>query len=444
MIRRNPCIMSAVKSLESAVVWSESATSWSLSFGHVIEEKDLSHLSERQVPLFPHHQHTVQDSWTKQGRKMLGQILAYQVFEEQRAWRASCLGRRGFLSHNVGMENPSPIWRHTSPCGLERAFSRQSVRTFAVSNADRQRQQDQEEKRPTSGGGRSSTQRDRRWNTDICLTDFPKDKIRNFSIVAHVDHGKSTLADRLMESTGAITPGAHKGQYLDRLQVERERGITVKAQTVSLVYQNPIDNHRYLLNLIDTPGHVDFSYEVSRSLAACDGCLLLVDATQGVQAQTVANFFLAFEQDLAIIPVLNKVDMASAEPDKVAQQIHEAFDVIDPSECLSVSAKTGMGVERLLQMVVEKISPPRGKTEGPTRLLLFDAYMDTFRGVICLVTVIDGSVKKGDKVVSTSSGDEWELLEVGILAPEPRSTGMLLTGQVSKEILDYWYFLVSS
>ena len=266
---------------------------------------------------------------------------------------------------------------------------------------------------------------------DFAPKEFPKHKIRNFSIIAHIDHGKSTLADRMMEMTGAIIPGVHKGQYLDKLQVERERGITVKAQTASLIYTNPIDKERYLLNLIDTPGHVDFSYEVSRSLAACDGCLLLVDSTQGVQAQTVANFFLAFEQNLAIVPVLNKIDMDSAEPEKVAQQIHEAFDVIEPSQCLQVSAKSGLGVDSLLQAIVEEIPCPDGNPEGPTRLLLFDAFMDTFRGVICLITVVDGLLKKGDRVVSCSSGKEWEILEIGILSPEPRPTGVLLTGQVS-------------
>ena len=209
------------------------------------------------------------------------------------------------------------------------------------------------------------------------LSDFPPERVRNFSIIAHIDHGKSTLADRLLELTGAVSPGAR--QYLDKLQVEKERGITVKAQTASLVYNRPSDGQSYLLNLVDTPGHVDFSYEVSRSLAACQGCLLLVDASQGVQAQTVANFFLAFEQDLAIVPVLNKIDMPAAEPDRVAQQLGEAFDIPPEETNLRVSAKTGKGLEAVLEAVVERIPPPKGNVDGPPRLLLFDAYHDEFR-----------------------------------------------------------------
>ena len=181
----------------------------------------------------------------------------------------------------------------------------------------------------------------------------------------------------MLELTGAVSPGAR--QYLDKLQVEKERGITVKAQTASLVYNRPSDGQSYLLNLVDTPGHVDFSYEVSRSLAACQGCLLLVDASQGVQAQTVANFFLAFEQDLAIVPVLNKIDMPAAEPDRVAQQLAEAFDIPPEETNLRVSAKTGKGLEGVLEAVVERIPPPKGNVDGPPRLLLFDAYHDEFR-----------------------------------------------------------------
>ncbi|EFN57155.1 hypothetical protein CHLNCDRAFT_56093 [Chlorella variabilis] len=253
-------------------------------------------------------------------------------------------------------------------------------------------------------------------------THFPPDRIRNFSIIAHVDHGKSTLADRLLEATGAIAAGG-QAQYLDKLQVERERGIT--AQTVSLVYRHL--GADYLLNLIDTPGHVDFSYEVSRSLAACQGALLLVDASQG--AQTVANFFLAFEQDLAIVPVLNKIDMDSAEPQRVAQQLKDAFD-IEPEECLRVSAKTGLGLEAVLPAVVERVPPPRGDPSADLRMLLFDAYHDEYRGVVCLVEVLDGRVQKGDKITAASTGTHYEVNEVGLLAPEPQPTGELLTGQV--------------
>ncbi|GMH39966.1 hypothetical protein BSKO_07870 [Bryopsis sp. KO-2023] len=258
------------------------------------------------------------------------------------------------------------------------------------------------------------------------MSDFPTDRIRNFSIIAHVDHGKSTLADRLMETTGAIESGSNT-QYLDKLQVERERGITVKAQTVSLVYKH--EGKNYLLNLIDTPGHVDFCYEVSRSLAACQGAILLVDASQGIQAQTVANFYLAFEQNLEVVPVINKIDMPSAEPERVAKEMQQAFDV-DPDNCLLASAKTGVGVEEILKRVVEVVPPPKGSASAPTRLFLFDAFHDEYRGVICLVEVVDGKVSKGDKIVSASSGETYEVLEIGAMMPEPTETGQLLTGQV--------------
>ncbi|KAL3142012.1 hypothetical protein ABBQ32_004651 [Trebouxia sp. C0010 RCD-2024] len=258
------------------------------------------------------------------------------------------------------------------------------------------------------------------------LANFPVERIRNFSIVAHVDHGKSTLADRLLELTGAIKKGS-KTQYLDKLQVERERGITVKAQTASLIFEHK--GADYLLNLIDTPGHVDFSYEVSRSLAACQGALMLVDASQGIQAQTVANFFLAFDQNLAIVPVLNKIDMVSAEPDKVAEEMKQAFD-IEPKACLRVSAKTGLGLESVLPAVIEQVPAPVGDPDGPLRMLLFDAFHDEYRGVICLLKVVDGMVKKGDKVMASSTEEVYDVLEVGVLAPEAVSTGKLCTGQV--------------
>ncbi|KAL0048521.1 hypothetical protein WJX82_004995 [Trebouxia sp. C0006] len=239
------------------------------------------------------------------------------------------------------------------------------------------------------------------------LASFPLERIRNFSIVAHIDHGKSTLADRLLELTGAIKKGS-KTQYLDKLQVERERGITVKAQTASLIYEH--EGTDYLLNLIDTPGHVDFSYEVSRSLAACQGALMLVDASQGIQAQTVANFFLAFDQNLAIVPVLNKIDMSSADPDKVAEEMQQTFD-IEPETCLRVSAKTGLGLETVLPAVIEQVPCPTGKPNGPLRMLLFDAFHDEYRGVICLLKVVDGSVVKGDRVIASSTGEVYDVLE---------------------------------
>lgn len=265
------------------------------------------------------------------------------------------------------------------------------------------------------------------------VSDFPPSRIRNFSIIAHIDHGKSTLADRLMEFTGAIGPGAR--QYLDKLQVERDRGITVKAQTASLVYKHPKSGVPYLLNLVDTPGHVDFSYEVSRSLAACQGALLLVDAAQGIQAQTVANFFMAFDQNLSIVPVLNKIDLPAADPDRVAAQLKDAFD-LDAADCVHVSAKTGVGLDQLLQAVVDRIPPPPATScapgkPSPLRMLLFDAFHDEFRGVICLVNIVDGALKKGDRIASCSNTHEvWDVLDVGIMAPEPVPTGELQTGQV--------------
>ena len=260
----------------------------------------------------------------------------------------------------------------------------------------------------------------------VSLSDFPQSAIRNFSIIAHIDHGKSTLADRMMEMTGVALRG-NAARVLDTLQVEKERGITVKAQTSSLVYSR--GGRKYLLNLIDTPGHVDFSYEVSRSLAACDGCLLLVDASQGVEAQTVANFFLAFEQNLAIIPVLNKIDMPAADPERVAQQLEENFD-LEAESCVPVSAKTGAGVHALLESIVDRVPPPSGDANANTRMLVFDAYHDEYRGVVCLVNVVDGSLRKGDKIVSKASGDSWDVVEVGVLTPTPQEQDVLRTGQV--------------
>eukprot|EP00193_Tetraselmis_chui_P013509 CAMPEP_0177788492 /NCGR_PEP_ID=MMETSP0491_2-20121128/22154_1 /TAXON_ID=63592 /ORGANISM="Tetraselmis chuii, Strain PLY429" /LENGTH=564 /DNA_ID=CAMNT_0019310111 /DNA_START=897 /DNA_END=2591 /DNA_ORIENTATION=+ len=216
-------------------------------------------------------------------------------------------------------------------------------------------------------------------------------------------------------------------QYLDKLQVERERGITVKAQTASLVYHH--EGAPYLLNLIDTPGHVDFSYEVSRSLAACQGALLLVDAVQGVQAQTMANFFLAFEQDLAIVPVINKVDLPTAEPDRVAGEMKTLFDIPE-EEVILISAKTGLGLDELLPEIVRRVPSPRGQATQPLRMLLFDAYHDEYRGVICLVEVVDGEVKKGDRITAASTGESYDVQDLGLLVPEPCATGRLLTGQV--------------
>jgi len=262
----------------------------------------------------------------------------------------------------------------------------------------------------------------------INMSDFPVSRIKNFSIIAHIDHGKSTLADRLLEMTGTISRNTDNKQVLDKLQVERERGITVKAQTASLFYH--YKGETYLLNLIDTPGHVDFSYEVSRSLAACQGVILMVDAAQGVQAQTVSNFFLAFnDKDLHIIPVLNKIDLKSADPDGVSKQMEKLFD-IKPEEILKVSAKTGYGVDSILETAIQQLPCPQGDPNAPLRALLFDSWYDHYRGVICLVAVLDGSLTKGDEIMSAYSKQRYEVLDVGIMYPGEVSTGALYAGQV--------------
>ncbi|OMO79234.1 hypothetical protein CCACVL1_13826 [Corchorus capsularis] len=272
----------------------------------------------------------------------------------------------------------------------------------------------------------------------IDLSQYPTEKIRNFSIIAHVDHGKSTLADRLLELTGTIKRGHGQPQYLDKLQVERERGITVKAQTATMFHKHKFHGSNigdvnepstFLLNLIDTPGHVDFSYEVSRSLAACQGALLVVDAAQGVQAQTVANFYLAFESNLTIIPVINKIDQPTADPDRVKAQLKSMFD-LEPSDALLTSAKTGQGLEHVLPAVIERIPPPPGSSISPLRMLLLDSYYDEYKGVICHVAIVDGSLRKGDKISSAATGQAYEVLDVGIMHPELKPTGVLLSGQV--------------
>ncbi|EPS60577.1 hypothetical protein M569_14226, partial [Genlisea aurea] len=270
-----------------------------------------------------------------------------------------------------------------------------------------------------------------REDPSVDLSKYPCDAIRNFSIIAHVDHGKSTLADRLLELTGTIRKGQAQPQYLDKLQVERERGITVKAQTATMFYRHNFEGSEksFLLNLIDTPGHVDFSYEVSRSLAACQGVLLVVDAAQGVQAQTVANFYLAFEANLAVIPVINKIDQPTADPDRVKEQLKSIFD-LDPDDALLTSAKTGQGLDRVLPAVLERIPPPSGKSASPLRMLLLDSYYDEYKGVICHVAVVDGALRKGDKISSAATGQCYEVFDVGIMHPELTPTGILLTGQV--------------
>ncbi|KAL4995658.1 translation factor guf1, mitochondrial [Aspergillus recurvatus] len=258
------------------------------------------------------------------------------------------------------------------------------------------------------------------------ISAIPIERYRNFCIVAHVDHGKSTLSDRLLELTGTIKPGMNK-QVLDKLDVERERGITVKAQTCTMIY-----NHRgedYLLHLVDTPGHVDFRAEVSRSYASCGGALLLVDASQGIQAQTVANFYLAFSQGLELIPVINKVDLPSAEPERALEQLEQSFE-LDTEDAVLVSAKTGLNVEQLLPTVVEKIPAPVGDCKKPLRMLLVDSWYDSYKGVICLVRVFDGEVRAGQQVVSFATGIKYYVGEVGIQYPLETPQTVLRAGQV--------------
>jgi elongation factor 4 len=262
----------------------------------------------------------------------------------------------------------------------------------------------------------------------IDLSEYPPDKIRNFSIIAHIDHGKSTLADRLLESSGTISKKEKEKnmQVLDSLKVERERGITVKAQTASMLYTHS-DGQKYLLNLIDTPGHSDFSYEVSRSLAACQGTLLLVDATQGIQAQTIANFYLAFGQDLSIVPVINKIDLPSANVDRVKREIESTFELeTDDAKC--ISAKTGLGVEDLFPEIIEKIPAPMGDAKKPFRALLFDTWYDKYAGVVCLIAVKDGSIKKGERIMSAYTKLVYEINDIGIMYPNKQSTAGLFAG----------------
>jgi len=261
----------------------------------------------------------------------------------------------------------------------------------------------------------------------INLQNFTPDKVRNFSIIAHIDHGKSTLADRLLEVTGTITDRVKNEQFLDKLQVEKERGITVKAQTASMFYE--YKGSTYLLNLIDTPGHVDFSYEVSRSLYACQGALLLVDASQGVEAQTMANFFLAFDQDLTIVPVLNKIDMMTADPDRIALQIKSLFD-FEPEDVIRASGKSGIGIDDILQAVITRMPPPKSIVDKPLKALLFDSWFDEYRGVICLVALQDGIAKKGDKIKLAQAEQTYEILELGLMYPELTPMDALYAGQV--------------
>ncbi len=255
------------------------------------------------------------------------------------------------------------------------------------------------------------------------------DNIRNFSIIAHVDHGKSTLADRLIEFCGAITEREKKNQMLDTLDIERERGITIKLQAVKINYHSKIQNKDFTLHLIDTPGHVDFSYEVSRSLAACEGALLLIDASQGIEAQTVANFWKAVEQNLVIIPVINKIDLPAADPDRIKLQIKDILG-LDPDEAILASAKEGIGIEEILEAITTRIPPPKGDENAPLKALIFDSYYDSYRGAVAFIRIFDGSLKVGDRIKLFSTGKEFELTEIGAQTPKMTKLPILKAGDV--------------
>ena len=254
-------------------------------------------------------------------------------------------------------------------------------------------------------------------------------QIRNFCIIAHIDHGKSTLADRMLGITGVVEDRNMRAQYLDRMDIERERGITIKSQAVRLPWRSGIDNEEYILNMIDTPGHVDFTYEVSRSLAACEGAVLLVDCAQGIEAQTLANLYLAMENNLTIIPVLNKIDLPAAQPEKFAIELANLIGC-KPEDCLRVSGKTGAGVETLLDQIVKQIPPPIGDPKAPTRALIFDSVYDSYRGVVTYVRVVDGHLSPRDQIQMYSTGVRHEMLEVGVISPEPMASKGLGVGEV--------------
>ena len=259
------------------------------------------------------------------------------------------------------------------------------------------------------------------------MKDYKK-YIRNFSIIAHIDHGKSTLADRIIEKTGLVSEREMREQFLDNMDLERERGITIKLQTTRLVFRSK-DGNEYIFNLIDTPGHVDFTYEVSRSLAACEGAVLVVDATQGVEAQTLANVYLALDEDLEIMPVLNKIDLASARPDEVKQEIEDVIGV-DAQEAPLVSAKEGIGIEELLEKIVTDIPAPEGDENDKLKALIFDSYYDNYKGVVIYTRIFDGTVKKGDMIRLMNTGKKYEVTEVGVYSPGPVECRSLRAGEV--------------
>ena len=260
------------------------------------------------------------------------------------------------------------------------------------------------------------------------MTEGHKERTRNFSIIAHIDHGKSTLADRLIEKTGLISQREMKNQVLDNMELERERGITIKLQSIQLVYKHS-DGKEYFLNLIDTPGHVDFNYEVSRSLAACEGAILVVDASQGVESQTLANVYLAVDQDLEILPVINKIDLPSARVEEVIDEIEEIIG-IDASKAPLISAKNGVNIEEVLEAIVEQIPPPKGDEGEPLKALIFDSYYDSYKGAVANIRVVEGKVAPKDIIRMFSTGETFEVTDVGVFSPNMISKKMLGAGDV--------------